>query len=56
VIGKLNVRKKGLRKLGIKFSGGSLATPSALQMTDVAPNRLREPMIRLKEMTIKVTT
>jgi IS605 OrfB family transposase len=39
VIGKLNVRKKGLRKLGIKFSGGSLATPTAPQMTDVAPNR-----------------
>jgi transposase len=27
VIGKLNVRKRGLRKLGIKFSGGAL-TPS----------------------------
>jgi len=38
VIGKLNVRKRGLRKL-IKFSGGSLATPTALQMTDVASNR-----------------
>jgi len=35
VIGKLNVRKRGLRKLGIKFSGRAL-TP---QMTDVAPNR-----------------
>jgi hypothetical protein len=56
VIGRLNVRKKGLRKLGIKFSGGTLATPSAFQMTDVAPNRLRELMIRLKEMTVKVTT
>jgi len=39
VIGKLNVRKKGLRKLGIKFSGGSLATLTAPQMTDVNPNR-----------------
>ena len=38
VIGKLNVRKRGLRKLGIKFSG-TLATLTALQMTDVAPNR-----------------
>jgi len=39
VIGKLNVRKKGLRKLGIYPRGGSLATPTAPQMTDVAPNR-----------------
>jgi transposase len=38
VIGKLNIRKKGLRKLGIKFSGGSLATPTPPQMTDVNPN------------------
>jgi len=46
VIGKLNVRKRGLRKLGIKFSGGALATPTAPQMTDVAPNRWGEPMNR----------
>jgi len=46
VIGKLNVRKKGLRKLGIKFSGGSLATLTAPQMTDVAPNRWGELMNR----------
>ena len=39
VIGKLNVRKKGLRKLGIKFSGGSLTPLTAPQMTDVASNR-----------------
>ena len=39
VIGKLNVRKKGLRKLGIIPRGGSLATPTAPQMTDVNPNR-----------------
>ena len=51
VTGKLNVRKRGLRKLGIKFSGRSLATPTVPQMTDVAQNRWGEPMIRLKEMT-----
>jgi IS605 OrfB family transposase len=39
VIGKLNVRKKGLRKLGIYPRGGFLATPTAPQMTDVASNR-----------------
>jgi len=39
VIGKLNVRKRGLRKLGIYPRGGSLATPTAPQMTDVTPNR-----------------
>jgi IS605 OrfB family transposase len=39
VIGKLNVRKKGLRKLGIIPRGGALTTPTAPQMTDVAPNR-----------------
>jgi putative transposase len=37
VIGKLNIRKRALKILGI--SGGSLATPSAPQMTDVNPNR-----------------
>jgi IS605 OrfB family transposase len=39
VIGKLNVRKRGLRKLGIKFSGGALTPLTAPQMTDVNPNR-----------------
>jgi len=39
VIGKLNVRKKGLRKLGKKFSGGALTPLTAPQMTDVASNR-----------------
>jgi IS605 OrfB family transposase len=54
VIGKLNIRKRALKKLRIKADpGGSLATPSAPQMTDVAPNRWGEPMIRLKGMTIK---
>jgi len=38
VIGKLNVRKRGLRKL-IKFSGGALTPLTAPQMTDVNPNR-----------------
>jgi hypothetical protein len=33
-------------------SWGSLATPTAPQMTDVNPNRWGEPMIRLKGMTI----
>ena len=40
VIGKLNIRKRALKKLGIKIDfGGVLATPTALQMTDVNPNR-----------------
>jgi IS605 OrfB family transposase len=39
VIGKLNVRKKGLRKLGIIPRGGALTPLTAPQMTDVAPNR-----------------
>jgi IS605 OrfB family transposase len=39
VIGKLNVRKRGLRKLGIVPRGGALAPLTAPQMTDVAPNR-----------------
>jgi len=42
VIGKLNIRKRALKILGI--SGGSLATSSAPQMTDVNPNRWGEPM------------
>jgi transposase len=33
----LNIEKKGLEVLGI--SGGPLTTPTALQMTDVSPNR-----------------
>jgi transposase len=44
VIRKLNIRKKALKILGI--SGGSLATPTALQMTDVSPNRWGELIIR----------
>jgi IS605 OrfB family transposase len=39
VIGKLNIRKRALKKLGINPPGGSLTTPSAPQMTDVNPNR-----------------
>jgi IS605 OrfB family transposase len=40
VIGKLNIRKRALKKLKIKvIPGGSLATPTAPQMTDVNPNR-----------------
>jgi IS605 OrfB family transposase len=57
VIGKLNIRKRALKILGIKIDfGGVLATPSATQMTDVPPNRWGEPMIRLKGMTIKMMT
>ncbi len=41
VIGKLNIRKRALKILGI--SGGSLATPTP-QMTGVNPCRWREPM------------
>ena len=44
VIGKLNIRKRALKILGI--SGGSLTTPTAPQMTDVNPNRWGEPMNR----------
>jgi len=44
VIGKLNIRKRTLKILGI--SGGALTTPTAPQMTDVNPNRWGEPMIR----------
>jgi len=39
VIGKLNVRKRGLRKLGIYPRGGALTPLTASQMTDVNPNR-----------------
>jgi IS605 OrfB family transposase len=39
VIGKLNVRKRGLRKLGIIPRGGALTPLTAPQMTDVNPNR-----------------
>ena len=44
VIGKLNIRKRALKKLRINPPGGSLTTPSAPQMTDVNPNRWGEPM------------
>jgi IS605 OrfB family transposase len=43
VVGKLNIRKRALKKLRIKvIPGGSLTTPSAPQMTDVNPNRWGE--------------
>jgi putative transposase len=49
VIGKLNIRKRALKKLRIKaIPGGSLTTPTAPQMTDVSPNRWGEPMNRPK--------
>jgi hypothetical protein len=43
VIGKLNIRKRALKMLGI--SGGSLTTPTA-PPDDRNPNRWGEPMIR----------
>jgi transposase len=47
VIGKLNIRKRALKTLGIKIDfRGSLTTPTAPQMTDVNPNRWGEPMNR----------
>jgi putative transposase len=39
----LNIEIKALAQMG-----GSLTTPTALQMTDVSPNRCREPMNRPK--------
>ena len=47
VIGKLNIRKRALKKLKIKANpGGVLAPLTAPQMTDVSLNRWGEPMIR----------
>jgi IS605 OrfB family transposase len=47
VIGKLNIRKKALKMLGIKPSFGGVLPPfTAPQMTDVSPNRWGEPMNR----------
>ena len=42
----LNIEKKALSKIG-----GFLTTPTASQMTDVAPNRCGEPMSSLKELS-----
>ena len=39
VIGKLNIRKRALKKLRINPPGGVLTAPTAPQMTDVNPNR-----------------
>jgi IS605 OrfB family transposase len=44
IIGKLNIRRRALKILGI--SGGVLAPLTAPQMTDVNPNRWGEPMSR----------
>jgi putative transposase len=45
IIGKLNIRKRALKMLGIKIDfGGVLAPLTAPQMTDVNPNRWGEPM------------
>jgi putative transposase len=47
IIGKLNIRKRALKKLKIKvIPGGVLAPLTAPQMTDVNPNRWGEPMNR----------
>jgi IS605 OrfB family transposase len=49
IIGKLNIRKRALKMLGIKIDfGGVLAPLTAPQMTDVNPNRWGEPMNRPK--------
>ncbi|MEM4016850.1 MAG: hypothetical protein QW604_03460 [Fervidicoccaceae archaeon] len=40
---------RGAQPLGKYTVGGSLATPTAPQMTDVNPNRCGEPMNRPKE-------
>ncbi|MEM3977700.1 MAG: hypothetical protein QXV47_00460 [Fervidicoccaceae archaeon] len=39
---------RGAQPLGKHTVGGSLATPTAPQMTDVSPNRCGEPVNRLK--------
>jgi transposase len=45
ITGKLNIRKRALKMLGIKVNpGGSLTAPTAPQMTDVNPNRWGELM------------
>jgi IS605 OrfB family transposase len=44
IVGKLNIRRRALKILGI--SGGVLAPLTAPQMTDVSPNRWGEPMNR----------
>jgi putative transposase len=44
IVGKLNIRRRALKILGI--SGGVLAPLTAPQMTDVNPNRWGEPMNR----------
>jgi IS605 OrfB family transposase len=57
IIGKLNIRKRALKTLGIKADfggaltkmGGVLAPLTAPQMTDVTPNRWGEPMNRPQE-------
>jgi putative transposase len=46
VIGKLNIRKRALKKLRINPPGGVLAPLTAPQMTDVNPNRWGESMNR----------
>ena len=47
IVGKLNIRKRALKMLGIKIDfGGVLAPLTAPQMTDVNPNRWGEPMSR----------
>ncbi len=44
VVGKLNIRKRVLKTLKIKANpGGVLAPLTALQMTDVNPNRWGNP-------------
>jgi IS605 OrfB family transposase len=47
IVGKLNIRRRALKILGI--SGGVLVPLTAPQMTDVSPNRWGEPMSRRQE-------
>jgi hypothetical protein len=39
VVGKLNIRKKALKMLGIKINPGEFWPPNSPQMTDVNLNR-----------------
>jgi putative transposase len=45
-IGKLNIRKRALKKLKIKANPGGVPAPTAPQMTDANSNRWGEPMSR----------
>ena len=44
VFGKLNIRNRAMKMLGIKINPGEFWPPHSPQMTDVSPNRWGEPM------------